>query len=95
MPSDRTSILSGFYYVSKLFKCKRWALVDEGGSADGVVTGQVLDKRNLDRRRPPSGLMLQMRINEVNDLYDQVVGLMDDCPPELRLDQGDDPPSVR
>ena len=29
-----------------------------------------------------------MRINEINGLYDQVMTLMDDCPPELRL--GDD-----
>jgi hypothetical protein len=72
------------------FRFRAWNI----DAADRTVTGQVLDKRNQDRRKPPSGLMLQMRINEVNDLYDQVTGLMEDCPPELRLEQQDDPPSA-
>jgi hypothetical protein len=51
-----------------------------------AVTGQLLNKRRSDRRKPPSGEMLRIRISEIGDLFDQVMGLMDDCPSALRLD---------
>lgn len=56
----------------------------------GIVTGQILDRRRSDRRKMPTGLMLQMRINEVDELFDQVMGLMEDCPAVLRLDMEND-----
>ena len=59
-----------------------------------LVTGQVLDKRRRDRSQPPSGLLLQMRLNEINELYDQVMGLMDDCPEPLRLNLDGDTKST-
>ncbi len=42
----------------------------------------------------PSGLMLQMRINEINELHAQVMGIMDDCPPALRIDLDADGKSI-
>lgn len=59
------------------------------------VTGQVLEKRLHDRLTPPTGILLQMRINEINGLYVEVMSLMDDCPPELRLEGNEDAQSVR
>ena len=45
-----------------------------------------MDRRRRDKKAPPQGVLLQMRLNEVNDLYDQVVGVMDGCPEVLRLE---------
>jgi hypothetical protein len=59
-----------------------------------VVCGQVIDKRRRDRRRPPNGLMLQMRLNEVDEIFDRIMGLMDDCPEPLRLDADGDNRSI-
>lgn len=53
-----------------------------------------MTRRRRDRRAPPTGLMLQMRITEVNDLYEQIITLMDDCPEPLRLDWESDNRSV-
>ncbi|WVR05805.1 hypothetical protein IAU60_002830 [Kwoniella sp. DSM 27419] len=69
-PKDYTPLLSGFAYISKLHR----------------ITGQLLDKHRRDRLRPPNGLMLQVRLNEVNELYDRTVNLMQGCPPHLQLD---------
>nr|XP_019049127.1 hypothetical protein I302_02908 [Kwoniella bestiolae CBS 10118]OCF28057.1 hypothetical protein I302_02908 [Kwoniella bestiolae CBS 10118] len=69
-PEGHTSILSGFSYVSQLHR----------------ITGQLLDKHRRDKRKPPSGLLLQMRLNEVNDLYERTMTLMNNCPRPLRLD---------
>ena len=63
--------------------------------ADVKVTGQMLDKQATDRVNPPTGIVLQMRIVEINGLYNEVMRLMVDCPPELRLDDCNDMPSVR
>jgi hypothetical protein len=38
--------------------------------------------------------MLQMRLTEVSDLYDQIMSMMDDCPEALRLDWDSDTRSV-
>ncbi len=38
--------------------------------------------------------MLQMRVNEVNELFAQVMGLMEDCPPALRIDMDSDGKSL-
>ncbi len=56
------------------------------GLALPPVTGQILSRRRVDRRKPPTGLMLQMRINEIDELFEEVMTLMDDCPTPLRLD---------
>ncbi|ORY28647.1 fungal-specific transcription factor domain-domain-containing protein [Naematelia encephala] len=77
-PSDRTPILSGFYYISKLFK----------------YHSSLIDKRRRDKRKPPSGLMLQMRINEVNELFEKIMRLMEDCPAALKLDLENDSKSI-
>ncbi|KAK6905602.1 hypothetical protein I203_106432 [Kwoniella mangroviensis CBS 8507] len=69
-PEGHTSILCGFNYISRLHR----------------ITGQLLDKHRRDKRKPPSGLLLQMRLNEVNDLYERTMTLMDHCPKPLRLD---------
>jgi len=92
MPEGRTSILTGFYYISKLFR--REFPMRGLGSVVTTVTGQVLEKRLHDRLNPPTGILLQMRINEINGLYDEVMSLMDDCPPELRLETSENAPSV-
>jgi hypothetical protein len=74
-PEGETPVLAGFYYISKLFR----------------LLGQVLDKRKHDRVKPPSGLMLQMRINEIETILHQVMTLMDNSPEALRLDMGGSP----
>jgi hypothetical protein len=98
-PEGRTPILSGFYYISKLFRrqsspfplrVKKLYTDDK----DVIVTGMILDKRRRDRRKPPIGVMLQMRINEVDDLFGQVMQLMDGCPQGLKLDLDLDSRSV-
>lgn len=38
--------------------------------------------------------MLQMRLNEIADLYERVQTLMDDCPEALKLDTDSDNKSV-
>ncbi|BEI92936.1 uncharacterized protein CcaverHIS019_0505640 [Cutaneotrichosporon cavernicola] len=74
-PEGETPLLAGFYYISKLFR----------------LLGQVLDKRKHDRVKPPQGLMLQMRINEIDTILHQVLTLMDNSPEALRLDMGGSP----
>ncbi|WVQ97169.1 hypothetical protein IAU59_004279 [Kwoniella sp. CBS 9459] len=69
-PEGHTSILSGFHYISRLHR----------------ITGQYLDKQRRDKRKPPSGLSLQMRLNEVNELYERTMSLMDHCPAPLKLE---------
>lgn len=51
------------------------------------VFGLILDKRRSDRIRPPIGVALQMRLREVDELYEEMMGLMSGCPKELRLVQ--------
>lgn len=69
-PDDQTPTLAGFYYISKLFR----------------LLGQITDKRRIDRLRPPSGVLLQMRISEVEQIFHQVMTLMDNAPEALKLD---------
>lgn len=38
--------------------------------------------------------MLQMRLNEIADLYERVQTLMDDCPDVLKLDTDSDNKSI-
>jgi hypothetical protein len=59
-----------------------------------LVLGKVMCRRQQDRRSPPKGLMLQLRLTEVSDLYDQIVGFMDDCPEPLKLDWDNDNRSI-
>ncbi|GMK55551.1 hypothetical protein CspeluHIS016_0206070 [Cutaneotrichosporon spelunceum] len=74
-PPGETPVLAGFYYISKLFR----------------LLGQVLDKRKRDRVKPPQGLMLQMRISEVDTILHQVLTLMDNSPEVLRLNMDGSP----
>lgn len=69
-PEDRTPTLAGFYYISKLFR----------------LLGQITDKRRIDRQRPPSGHLLRLRIQEVEQIFHQVMSLMDNAPEPLKLD---------
>ncbi len=41
--------------------------------------------RRVDQLSPPSGIVLEMRLAEVEDVFDQMVNLMVGCPEELRL----------
>lgn len=56
----------------------------------GAVIGQILTRRRQDRRQAPRGVMLQMRLNEVDELLDRVMHLMDGCPEALRMDPESD-----
>jgi hypothetical protein len=56
--------------------------------------GQFLQKKRADRRKPLSGVMLQMRLNEIADLYERVQSLMHNCPEVLKLDVDSDSKSV-
>lgn len=58
------------------------------------VIGQFLNKKRSDRRKPLTGVMLQMRLNEIADLYERVQTLMDDCPEALKLDNDSDNKSM-
>ncbi len=49
--------------------------------------GHILDMRRVDRLQPPSGVNLQMRLSEVDEVYDQMMDLMSACPQELRFVQ--------
>ncbi|WVQ71033.1 hypothetical protein IAR50_000558 [Cryptococcus sp. DSM 104548] len=69
-PEGHVSPLCGFRYVSYLYR----------------LTGEVLDKRSHDKHRPPSGVLLQMRLSEISSLYHRVISAMDGCPQPLRLD---------
>ncbi|WVQ85310.1 hypothetical protein IAT38_007475 [Cryptococcus sp. DSM 104549] len=69
-PDGYTSTLCGFRYISQMHR----------------LTGEVLDKRRRDKLKAPAGLLLQMRLNEINDLYNRTMSTMDDCPPQLKLD---------
>ena len=69
-PAGTTSLISGFVCISRLYK----------------ICGHVMDRRRRDKKSPPQGLLLQMRLNEVDDLYDQAMGVMDGCAEPLRLD---------
>lgn len=69
-PEGTTSLISGFVGITRIYR----------------ICGQVMDRRRRDKKAPPQGVLLQMRLNEVNDLYDQVVGVMDGCPEVLRLE---------
>ncbi|WVN85850.1 uncharacterized protein L203_101002 [Cryptococcus depauperatus CBS 7841] len=71
-PDGYTSVLCGFRYISQLHR----------------LAGEVLDKRRRDKLKAPSGLLLQMRLNEINNLYHRTMTIMDDCPPMLRLNYG-------
>lgn len=59
-----------------------------------IVMGQFLQKKRADRRKPLSGVMLQMRLNEIADLYERVQSLMHNCPEVLKLDVDSDSKSV-
>ncbi|OCF75462.1 hypothetical protein I204_04317 [Kwoniella mangroviensis CBS 8886] len=69
--TEKTPILLGFCYVSRIFE----------------ILGQALDLRRIDRRRNPTGIHLQMRLNEVNGLLELCESIMDDCPSALRLNR--------
>ncbi|WRT64046.1 uncharacterized protein IL334_000974 [Kwoniella shivajii] len=69
-PEGYVPILTGFNYVSQLHR----------------ITGQLLDKLRRDKKKPPTGLLLQMRLNEINELYERTMTLMDNCPKSLWLE---------
>ena len=48
--------------------------------------GQIIIKRRVDQRTPPTGIQLQMRLNEVDAILTQVQTLMDDAPRALRFE---------
>lgn len=39
----------------------------------------------MDQLKPPSGIMLDFKIAEVEEYYEQIHHVMDGCPPELKL----------
>jgi hypothetical protein len=69
-PAGTTSLISGFVCISRIYR----------------ICGHVMDRRRRDKKSPPQGVLLQMRLNEVNDLYDQVMEVMDGCPDVLKLE---------
>jgi hypothetical protein len=91
-PTGRTSVLTGFVYISKLFRSK--SPLPGMSKILMIVMGQFLQKKRADRRKPLSGVMLQMRLNEIADLYERVQSLMHNCPEVLKLDVDSDSKSV-
>ena len=53
--------------------------------------GQIIALKRRDRRDPPSGLGLQMRMNEVDKIYEDLMSLMKEAPAALLLDSADSP----
>ena len=47
--------------------------------------GKVLDSRRVDRLRPPSGILLDLKIAEVDEYFAQIDTIMHGCPLELAL----------
>lgn len=80
-PSEETSVLCGFVYISHLWRRESRCV---HAYSLTLVTGQVIGRRQVDRRAIPQGLSLQMRLNEIDELYGQIMGLMVDCPPALQ-----------
>jgi hypothetical protein len=54
------------------------------------VIGRTLTKWRDDKRTRPTGARLDARIDEVDRLLEEVMGIMRGCPPELRLRGGMD-----
>jgi len=73
-PAGQTSLMSGFYYISKLYK----------------LLSQLFDMRRRDKQHVPSGERLRYRLDQLLDLYHVVITLMDDCPDSLRLNPHSD-----
>ncbi|GFZ46408.1 hypothetical protein JCM24511_04655 [Saitozyma sp. JCM 24511] len=68
-PGGKTSVIFGFHQVSRLFD----------------LLGRLLDLRTSDNRKPPRGIELQMRLNEVDVLLGLIGSVMDGLKPELQL----------
>ncbi|EJU02675.1 hypothetical protein DACRYDRAFT_78548 [Dacryopinax primogenitus] len=78
-PPGTTSIISGLVYTTRIF----------------IVLDYLLSILNADRRVPPTGAFAQARLEEVEALHDQVMSVLDDVPPHLRLRKPGEGPDVR
>nr|XP_019044411.1 hypothetical protein I302_07695 [Kwoniella bestiolae CBS 10118]OCF23341.1 hypothetical protein I302_07695 [Kwoniella bestiolae CBS 10118] len=68
-PAGHASLMRGFVYSCRLFS----------------LGGNMLSKRMHDRSRPPNGNGLRGRINELDELLQNIEDLLVDCQPEMRL----------
>lgn len=50
--------------------------------------GRMMTKHREDKRDPPSGARLQQRLNEIDQMLEDVMSVMTNCPPALRLKNG-------
>jgi hypothetical protein len=81
-PGNDTPLMVGFCYISKMLHSGFTTPVCELIS----VMGRVLSMRRGDRRSPPSGINLELRLEQVMASYRLICHLMDNCPAALRLD---------
>nr|XP_019003199.1 uncharacterized protein I203_04236 [Kwoniella mangroviensis CBS 8507]OCF66660.1 hypothetical protein I203_04236 [Kwoniella mangroviensis CBS 8507] len=68
-PAGHASLMRGFVDSCRLFS----------------LGGNMLSKRMHDRSRPPTGNGLRGRINELDELLQNIEDLLVDCQPEMRL----------
>jgi len=73
--------MAGFHYISKIFM-REYTLP---AVSSWLVASRVLEFRRRDRRYSPVGTALQTRITEIENLYEQILRVLDDCPPSLKL----------
>lgn len=77
-----TSLMVGFSYISRLLHRESMII----RLTPILVMGHILQMRRSDRRSPPSGISLALRLEEVMGLYRMICQSMDHCPKELKLD---------
>ncbi|ORX36247.1 hypothetical protein BD324DRAFT_651487 [Kockovaella imperatae] len=68
--SEQPSVLTGFRYISRAWR----------------IAGQLISRRAKDLRNVPQGRDIHVRLAEVDELLEQLDGLMEGCPSFLRLE---------
>ncbi|KAG8897890.1 hypothetical protein FRB99_007857, partial [Tulasnella sp. 403] len=68
-PPNKTPILSGFIYISKIF----------------ILCGEITAIIRRDRHKPPTDAAAVARLEEVCDIHRRITNIFADAPPELRL----------
>lgn len=90
IPGAGTSIMSGFFYITKIWRSKRAGLESDRATAMCRLTlqvaGRILSRRQRDLRHPPSGSAIRLCLAEISNLLDELDQAMVGCPPVLALD---------
>ncbi|KAG8897689.1 hypothetical protein FRB99_008002, partial [Tulasnella sp. 403] len=68
-PPNKTAIVSGLNYISRIF----------------ALLGEILVRIRVDKRSPPTGPFATARLEEVRALHTRICSALAHAPPELRL----------